>query len=172
MPRPIHQQAPVWDLLVRLTHWSVAVLFLSVYFLPEEGEDWHEYLGYGLGALLLLRLLWGFVGSANARFSSFFPTPSRIRRYLSRFPASEAEWPGHNPLGGLMVVSLWLGLVLCALSGWLQTTDWFWGEDWPEMLHEYSANAVLALVCLHVPAVFIMQRISGRPLLAQMLGRG
>ena len=68
----------VWDPWVRIFHWSTASLFLLDYWLLEGGEPPHEYVGYAVGALLVLRLIWGLIGSRNARFSNFWPTPARL----------------------------------------------------------------------------------------------
>ena len=60
------------------------------------------------------------------------------------------------------------GLLLTALTGWLQETDRFWGEEWVQRLHEVAADTVMVAVALHVAAVLLMQRLSGKPLLRAM----
>ena len=72
----------VWDLFVRVFHWSTALLFLSNYWITEPGSQIHRYIGYTLIALVLARILWGFVGSTYARFRSFVPTPTTLFGYL------------------------------------------------------------------------------------------
>ena len=99
----------IWDRVVRGCHWSVATLFLLDYWLLEGGESAHEWVGYALAALVFVRIVWGFVGSRHARFRDFLPTPVRLRQYLGRFPPDHRAWPGHNPLGALMVLFLWFG---------------------------------------------------------------
>ena len=58
---------------------------------------------------------------------------------------------GHNPAGALAIVAL-LGLaVLVTAAGWATYHEV--GGEWLEELHEGAANAMLALVGLHVFAV-------------------
>lgn len=160
----------IWDRFVRLFHWSVASLFLLDFWVLEAGDPSHEWAGYAIGFLLLGRVLWGFMGSHNARFSSFFPTPGRIRQHLTTMrEASFDPAEGHNPLGGAMVLFLMLMLTGVAISGWLLTWDSFWGEGWLEDLHELLANVVMGAVVIHVSAVFLMGAITGIPLLKTMI---
>lgn len=159
----------VWDWVVRLFHWSVASLFLLNYLVFEGGEDWHEIVGYVVAALLLIRMGWGFCGSRHARFSDFSPTVSRLKRY---FKSPELRYPiegGHNPLGAVMVLSMLFLLALVAFSGWLQETDRYWGEEWPQLLHEWSANLLMAAVVIHILAVLIIQKHTGVALIKPMI---
>jgi cytochrome b len=135
----------------------------------EGGEGAHEWAGYALAALAVLRIAWGCVGSRHARFCDFFPTPARLRRYLGRFPPDHEAWPGHNPLGALMVLVLWFMLLLTAVSGWMQEFDAFWGEEWLQRLHELTADAVMIAVTIHVAAVLLMQRLTAAPLIRAMI---
>ena len=164
------EEITIWDAFVRVFHWSVATLFLLDFWVLEDGDPPHEWAGYLLGILLMMRIVWGFIGSRHARFSSFFPTPSRVIQHLSdmrqrRFDHHE----GHNPLGGAMVIALMIMLAVVTLSGWMQTWDMFWGEDWVEELHEESAELTMILVVIHVSAVILMSRFSGIPLIKTML---
>ena len=61
----------IWDWPVRVTHWSFAALIPAMWFTAEYSHWWwHTRLGVVLLALLLFRVLWGFVGTETARFSS------------------------------------------------------------------------------------------------------
>lgn len=160
----------IWDRFVRLFHWSVATLFLLDFWVLEAGDPPHNWSGYAIGFLLLGRILWGFTGNHNARFSSFFPTPARVRQHLLDMRNGTVDrCEGHNPLGGAMVLFLMLMLVLVILSGWLLTWDMFWGEGWLEDLHELFATVVMAAVVIHVSAVFVMGMLTGIPLLRTMI---
>jgi len=103
---------PVWDLFVRVFHWTLVSCVLLNYFLLEEGEAPHEWAGYLAAALVVARFLWGFIGSRHARFSDFFPTPGRLWQHLQAMRSGRPEhhW-GHNPLGALMMFLL-MGLVI------------------------------------------------------------
>lgn len=164
------REIPVWDMFIRLFHWSVATLFLLDFWVLEEGDPPHEWAGYAIGCLLLMRLAWGFVGSHNARFSSFFPTPARIRQHLADMRSGHIDpAEGHNPLGGLMILFLLAMLSMTAISGWMLTWDMFWGEEWVEEWHEIAANITMLAVVIHVSAVVIMGRLLGISLIRAMI---
>ncbi|MFT3931378.1 MAG: cytochrome b/b6 domain-containing protein [Spongiibacteraceae bacterium] len=168
MPSP--SRVTIWDLPVRVFHWSVATLFLLNYWVLEAGETPHEWVGYAIGALLFFRIIWGFIGSPNARFANFWPTPTRLRHHWQQLKTRDfnaAE--GHNPLGALMIFFILTLLAITAISGWMQGLDRFWGEDWVEDLHEIAANTLMAAVTIHVAAVIVMSRISGLRLIRTML---
>lgn len=109
----------VWDPLVRVIHWTLVVAFATAYLTGEDGPEWlHVWSGYVLVALILVRLVWGFVGSAYARFRDFIYAPSTILSYLVRLPLGKARrYLGHSPAGGAMVVALLLGLAGTTGSG-------------------------------------------------------
>lgn len=160
----------VWDPLVRIFHWSVATLFLLNYWLLEPGETLHEWAGYAIAGLLVIRIVWGWIGSRNARFASFWPTRIRLHRHLRQLRTREFDpTEGHNPLGALMVVFMLTLLMLTALSGWMQGLDAFWGEDWVEQLHEYAATTLMVSVAIHVGAVILMSRVTGLALIRTMI---
>lgn len=159
----------IWDRFVRSCHWLVATLFLLNYWLLEGGEDVHEWVGYAIAALVVARIAWGFIGRGHARFAGFFPTPSRLKQYLREFPRGHAHDAGHNPLGGVMILFLLLMLLVTAVSGWMQELDAFWGEDWVQLLHAWSADILQAAVVVHVVAVLVMQRITGVQLVRAMI---
>lgn len=160
----------VWDLVVRIFHWSIAILVPLNYWWFEAGESPHECVGYVIAALLFARVVWGFVGSHNARFVNFIPTPTRLRHHYQqlrtrRFDVSE----GHNPLGALMILLLLVLLALIVTSGWMQGLDRFWGEDWPQQLHEYAADALMLAVLLHLVGVVVMSRFTRLSLIRTMI---
>ena len=93
-----------WDPVVRLTHWSIVLAVLANAVFTEEGSAAHIWVGYALAAILALRLLWGFVGPAEARFTAFPPSPGRALAHLRDIRAGRITRHGsHNPLGALMV---------------------------------------------------------------------
>jgi len=144
----------VWDPLVRVCHWSLVLAFCGAYVLGDDGGPLHEALGYAVLGLVAIRLVWGVVGSAHARFASFVPSLRRLLAYAGDVVARrEARHLGHNPAGAAMIIALLLALVSTGVSGWLQTTDAFWGSEPMENLHEWFAGATLALVALHVAGV-------------------
>ncbi len=160
----------VWDPLVRIFHWATAGLFMADYWLLEPGGAPHDWAGYALAALLLVRIIWGFAGPRNARFVTFWPTPARLRLHWHRLRSRDFDpHEGHNPIGALMILSLMVLLAVTAISGWMQGLDRFWGEDWVQRLHEYSADAIMVLVVIHVAGVLVVSRIAGYSLIRTMI---
>ena len=159
----------VWDRFVRLFHWSLVGCVLINAFLLDDGETVHRWLGYTASALVLARIGWGFVGSTHARFADFFPTPARLKRHLQALRSDRHEFqPGHNPIGALMIFAL-LSLVLgLGITGFLQTTEAFWGEEWLQDLHETLADLLIASATLHALAAIVMGRIERTTLIKAM----
>jgi len=193
------QALPSWDPLLRLAHWGIAGVVLANYAFTKEGGSVHIALGWAGMALLLLRLIWGFVGPREARFASFPPNPMAALRHLGGLLRGKApQYPSHNPAGALMAYALWAclavlmltGLGMSGLSPFAQADleaavaegDWSVlveedgdaeGEspygDVLEEVHEVAANLILILAFLHVAGVAVESRALRRNLLAPML---
>ncbi len=107
-----------WDPVVKLTHWGGVGAVIANALFTEEGSGWHIWVGYALAGLLLLRWLWGLVGTRNARFSAFPPNPVRALRYIANARKGAVEHhASHNPVGSLMVYALWGCLAVIIASG-------------------------------------------------------
>jgi cytochrome b len=107
-----------WDPIVKLTHWGIVVAVIANALFTRGGSGWHIWVGYGLAALLALRLLWGIIGPAEARFGSFPPSPSRAIRHISEIRRGEkVRHSSHNPLGALMVYAIWACLAVIVATG-------------------------------------------------------
>lgn len=148
------QRVPVWDLFVRITHWSVAAFVLGE--LTVIDADWaiHRSVGYAVLVLVACRLVWGLIGPRYARFSAFPPSVRSAFAHLAGIVRGRRELHlSHNPLGALMVYNLWASLIAVCITGILMTTRTFWGVDWVEESHEIIANWVLVSVGLHVAGV-------------------
>jgi cytochrome b len=116
--KPNPRQIRVWDPFVRFFHWAVFIGFFVAYFTEDELLTLHVWAGYSVGALVLMRVLWGFIGPKHARFSNFVCAPVESWRYLIdllRFRAK--RYLGHSPAGGLMVLLLLGGLTATVWSG-------------------------------------------------------
>ncbi len=160
----------VWDLPLRLFHWLLAASFAGA-FLTAESErvrDLHVALGYTFAGLLAFRLVWGFVGSRHARFRSFAFGPRAVFTYLKSLPTPRPlHYVGHNPAGSWAIfATVALGIVT-AVSGWADYADA--GGRWAESLHEGTANALLALVIVHVAGVAVSSFVHRENLVAAML---
>lgn len=107
-----------WDPVVKLTHWSIVLAILANALFTEEGSAAHVWVGYALAAILALRLLWGLVGPADARFTAFPPSPIRALRHVGEIRRGEkTEHKSHNPLGALMVYAIWSCLAVIIGTG-------------------------------------------------------
>ena len=166
----VAESRPVWDPLIRVFHWSLVVCVLLNLFVVDDEEALHQWLGYAATAWVGVRVLWGFVGPRHARFADFFPTPARLARHVRALLQGKPEhhW-GHNPLGGLMVLGLMAMVLGLGLTGWMQTTDTFWGVGWVEEMHEGLAEWLLPLVGLHAAAALVMGRIERTRLVKAMV---
>ena len=163
--------ARVWDPFVRLFHWSLVTSFVVAYLSHEGGlSAIHHWAGYAAGALVLMRLLWGVVGTPYARFSQFVRHPTVILAYLRDIATGrEARYIGHNPAGGAMVVALMLGMLATALTGWMETTDAYYGIAWVQILHSLCAHGLLLLVLMHLAGVLLASRRHGESLILAMI---
>ena len=145
----------VWDPFVRAFHWFLVAGFAANYFeLVREGKLAHQVIGYVVLGLVAARILWGFFGPRHARFVDYVVHPLAALRYLGQTFAHRGERHlGHNPAGGAMVLALLTVTILVGATGWLSTTDWFFGSDFMEETHEILANLMLALAGLHILGV-------------------
>jgi cytochrome b len=150
-PRPMIR---VWDAAVRVLHWALVITVVSAWLTRHSPGRWHEWIGYATLAIVAIRTLWGFIGSRYARFSDFVRSPAITSAYARDvFSKREARFIGHNPLGGWMVLILLTMVVLVGATGWLYTTDRFWGIEWVEELHETLSNVLFGFVFLHILGV-------------------
>jgi cytochrome b len=121
MPRS-RDVVQVWDPLVRFGHWALVAAFAVAYLSAEEeaGPDpLHVWGGYVVGAIVVLRVAWGFVGPRYARFSDFVRSPIEALRYLRNLLLSgrAGRYLGHSPAGGMMVVALLVFLAATVATG-------------------------------------------------------
>lgn len=188
----------VWDPLVRLTHWGIATAVIVNGMILRDDSFVHLWVGYAALGLLALRLLWGLIGPAEARFSAFPPSLSAARSHLAEIAdGSRTEHRSHNPLGRLMVYAIWVTLSVVIASGLVQRSAPFPDDDdgisvfLPpisesydgdgrdddeggemsevfEELHEVSANLLLLLALAHVGGVVFEMRRGDAGLIRRM----
>ncbi len=112
----------LWDPVVRLTHWGIAASIVLNALLDEGGSLVHVSVGWIVMAILLLRLVWGVIGPAEARFSAFPPNPFAALRHLRQLAAGRVRsYPSHNPAGALMAYALWATLAVVTVTGLIMT---------------------------------------------------
>lgn len=170
----------VWDLPTRVFHWALALCIVACFVCVKVGGDlmaWHLRLGYAALALLLFRVVWGFVGARYARFSSFPPSVPAALAYLRGQAPARA---GHNPLGAFSVYALLLALLTQAVTGLFTSDDIMW--DGPlraavsdgvsgalSNLHRANEIVILALVVLHIAAVVFYGKVKKQALVRAMV---
>ena len=109
---------PVWDIFIRIFHWSLVLAFTIAYLTEDDFEDLHVYAGYVVLGLISFRAIWGFIGSRYARFSNFIYPISEVKSYLSDLLKGDPKhYLGHNPAGGLMIITLLVSLFAATISG-------------------------------------------------------
>jgi cytochrome b len=144
----------VWDAFVRIAHWSLVVSVSASWLTRHSDSPWHEWLGYAALAIVVLRMLWGLIGSPHARFTDFVRRPAATLAYTKAVVRHrEPRFLGHNPLGGWMIVALMTTVALLGLTGWLGTTDAYWGIAWVADTHEALSDILLVLITLHIAGV-------------------
>lgn len=171
----------VWDVPVRVFHWLIVVLVFSSWLTSELGGNamtYHMWIGYTVLALVLFRIVWGFVGSRHARFRDFVRGPGSVLRYLRGMPGEMSA--GHNPIGGWSVLALLASLAVQAVTG-LFTNDEIAtegplaaraGTEWSDLLstvHRYNFYVLLALIALHVAAVLFYLLVKRQNLVWPMI---
>ncbi|MGL4614178.1 MAG: cytochrome b/b6 domain-containing protein [Shewanella sp.] len=171
----------VWDLPIRLFHWTMVMLMALLWWSAEVGEmQWHLIFAYSLLILIAFRLIWGVIGSDTAKFNHFVHRPNVVVRYLKDVRAAGVQVvPGHNPLGGYMVVLLIAMVSLQLISGLFATDEIF--TEGPlfsyvssstsaalTTVHKLNFNLILGLSALHVVAI-IVHAIKGDKLVGAML---
>jgi len=160
----------VWDPLVRTLHWSLVALFAFAFVTADEWDSAHETAGYVISALVVVRIIWGLFGSRHARFSDFVRGPSTVARFLTDSVSLKAKRHlGHNPAGGAMILALLLSIGVIAITGFMMTTDTFWGVEWVEDAHELVVYCTLGLIALHVGGVIFASFNQNENLVKSML---
>lgn len=160
----------VWDVPTRVFHWLLVTCFTGAW-LTSESERLqmiHYAFGYSAVALVLFRLVWGFIGTKYARFSQFIKGPKEmIGHAKGLLDGNQHITPGHNPVGGIVMLGLMLVILLIGLTGYLTVKE-FLGDFMGEA-HEAIASVALGLVIIHIAAAVIMSLLQKENLVRAML---
>ncbi|KGM86657.1 Cytochrome b [Roseovarius mucosus DSM 17069] len=144
----------IWDPFIRLFHWSLVAGFAANALILDDESKVHEWVGYAVVALVGLRLLWGFVGPLSARFASFFPSQTAVMEQIGDIATHRRRAHlGHSPLGALMIFNLLAVMLAIGVTGYMMTTDAYWGVEWVEEAHEMLVVWAEISVVLHIAAV-------------------
>lgn len=160
----------VWDLPVRVFHWMLVICFAGAW-LSSESERLqliHYAFGYTACLLVLIRLVWGLIGTRYARFSQFLKGPKAVfEHFIAMLRGHPHQDVGHNPAGGLVMMFLMLLILLIGLSGYFTVKELF--GDLSSGIHESVANLALALVILHILAALVMSLLEKQNLVRSMV---
>lgn len=108
----------IWDPFVRLFHWTVAIGFFVAYLTEDDVLSVHVWAGYVVGPLVLVRVVWGFIGPRHARFTDFIYRPGTVLTYMRDLPRARSKrYLGHSPAGGAMVIALLIALAATVFTG-------------------------------------------------------
>jgi cytochrome b len=173
-------EVKVWDPFVRIFHWALVLSFTIAYASGEALETLHVYTGFG--GLVLLRMVWGSIGTRHARFRDFVCRPGEVGAFLGDTLRLRARrYLGHNPAGGAMIVLMLSALLITVVTGVA-----FYGieggagplamlagasgttKEALEELHELSANLMLLLILVHLAGVLLESLIHRENLVKAM----
>jgi cytochrome b len=175
----------LWDPLIRVFHWLLAVAVMAGWVLGKFGPDimtLHFYAGYTVVGLLVFRLIWGIFGPPAVRFRGFFYAPSTTWDYLGgMFSRRPSYWRGHNPLGALSALAILVLLAAQAVTGLYSDPEDYINSgplassvsagtaraalSW----HHLLGNLILVLVLLHVAAILFYRFWKGEDLVRPMI---
>jgi cytochrome b len=184
-------EVTIWDPLVRIGHWLIVVGF-AIDYVTDQPLLLHAWVGYTIAAIVVMRVLWGFVGSRPARFHEFVCRPATVFAYLRDLLLLRSRrYLGHSPAGGAMVIALLVMLCATGVTGLL--TDGarnhagplaFWfvtpqtagaavapPQEWRsyKQVHSLFANLTLLLVGFHVTGVLFASYAHRENLVRAML---
>ncbi len=158
----------IWDLPLRIFHWSLVICLLGSWYTSNQDNgliEYHLTLGYITLGLIIFRVLWGILGTTHSRFSQFIPSLAKLSLYIKNFYSSDTpSHPGHNPLGSLMVVFMLAVIFLQAVSGLFMNDDIFTSGPYygtldekleviAVFIHHNGFNVILATIAMHIFAV-------------------
>ena len=174
----------VWDPFVRIFHWALVLSFIIAYITEEDFLVIHSFAGYTVLALILLRVIWGLIGTRHARFSDFTYSPKTIKTFIKDTLSFRAKrYLGHNPAGGAMILLMIISLLVTTVTGmavygieeqagplasWFIQKESLWGDIFEET-HEFFANFTALLVFIHVTGVIIESFIHKENLVKSMV---
>lgn len=172
----------VWDAPTRLFHWAIVVLIAVSYFsMKYDNVELHYLSGYTMLTLLLFRLCWGLVGSETSRFRQFLQSPIEGLRHLASFGGREPDRQvGHNAAGGWMVLFMLAVLAVQAITGLFAGDPVEGGgpfvdqigaatQKWLNNVHALNWNVILALMALHILAIFAYAAVKRHDLVRPMV---
>jgi cytochrome b len=168
MTEVLKTKVRVWDIPVRVFHWSLVLCITGLFITAQLGGnwmEWHKKLGFIVLGLVSFRIVWGFAGSYHARFANFVRGPQTVIGYFKGLLKNEApHFLGHNPMGALSVVALLASLLFQAVTGLFANDDILLEgpyagavskatSDFLTKLHHLNSDLLLILIGVHLAAI-------------------
>lgn len=154
----LYKKIKIYDWPTRIFHWLFAILFLGAFIIAEVVDDeskifsYHMLAGITMIFLLLLRIIWGFIGTTYARFSAFKLQPRELIQYLKDAVISKTKrYLGHNPASSYAAILMFICAIGLAVTGILMTNGI--EMEFYEESHELFANLFLITVIIHVGGI-------------------
>ena len=168
--QPLAEQSVlVWDVPTRIFHWLLVALIVASLVTGNVGGltfmRIHMLSGYAILALILFRVIWGFIGNTHARFSNFVAGPLTAIGYARGLVSGSGRaYLGHNPLGGWSVLVMLVLMLVQAATGLCANDDIFTEgplagrvgkatSDFLTGIHQTNANLLYVVMAVHVIAV-------------------
>lgn len=150
----------VWDRPTRLFHWinfscivGLLIFGLLMLYKKELGitsmeakislKTVHVIIGYVFVLNLLFRIVWGFIGNRYARWSAILPGRGfrqALRDYrASLSTGSPLQYLGHNPLGRLAIATMFLLMLVMAVTGLIRAGTDIYYPPFGSAVAEYIA---------------------------------
>jgi len=159
---------PVWDIPTRLFHWILVGLVIFSFITGKIGATamrYHEGSGFAILVLVVFRIVWGFIGSRQSRFSNFVKGPAAVIRYASSLLRKDSmPHIGHNPLGGWSILAMLTSLLIQVGTGLFANDDILTEgplyalvskptSDWLTGVHLLNQKVLAVIVLIHIAAV-------------------
>ncbi len=166
----LRQMILVWDIPVRVFHWLLVICFAGAW-LTSESERLqmiHYAFGYTACLLVLIRLVWGVIGTRYARFSQFLKSPKAVvGHFMAMLRGNPHHDIGHNPAGGMVMFALMVLILVIGLSGYLSVKEFL--GNFAGHAHEAVASLAMAVVILHILAAIVMSWVEKQNLVRSMV---
>jgi len=150
----------VYDLPTRLFHWSFVGLFLTAFVITKTIDDesvtfsYHMIAGMTLSFLVVMRIIWGVLGTKHAKFSGFALRPADLISYMSGiFSGSKRRWAGHNPASSWAAVIMMILALSLGMTGFRMAT----GPENHDIkeIHEVLATLFMVVAVTHVIGIVV-----------------
>lgn len=152
----------VYDLPTRAFHWIFAACFIAAFTISNTIDDdnlafsYHMIFGLIMVFSVLMRGVWGLIGSRHARFTDFSLNVSELVAYLKGIlTGTNRKWVGHNPASSWAALAMMILAFGLGVSGISMATGV--AGDVLEEVHELLANAFIVVVILHIAGIVIHQ---------------